>query len=223
MRTLGLIPARGGSKGIPRKNIKLLAGKPLIAWTIEAALASKMLDAIVVSTDDEEIARVAREFGADVPFMRPAALAGDDSPGIDPVLHALENLPSFDTVLELPPTAPLRTVEDIEGCIGAARAAGAPAVSVTEPWSHPNWMYRVGSNGRLEPLIAGALVPRRQDLPKAYALNGALYYAATDWLKRNRTFITAETIGYVMPRERSVDLDTKLDWELCEFLLNKRK
>ena len=113
-RTLALIPARGGSKGIPRKNIRLIAGKPLIAWTIEAALRSSLLDAVMVTTDDPEIAEVASRAGAQVPFLRPAALAQDDTPGIAPVLHALDMLPGYDAVLLLQPTSPLRNTADID-------------------------------------------------------------------------------------------------------------
>src|SRR5690349_11475180 len=112
MPVLGLIPARGGSKGIPRKNIKPIAGKPLIAWTIEAALAARGLDGVVVTTEDPEIAEVARAYGAEVPFLRPMELAADETPGIDPVLHALDMLPGFDAVLLLQPTSPLRTAAD---------------------------------------------------------------------------------------------------------------
>src|ERR1700733_1950126 len=117
MNVLGLIPARGGSKSIPRKNIKDIAGKPLIAWTIESALGSGLLAAVVVSTDDLEIGEVARRYGAETPFVRPAELARDDTPGVAPVLHALEVLPGFDAVLLMQPTSPLRTTEDINECI----------------------------------------------------------------------------------------------------------
>ena len=120
MKVLGLIPARGKSKGIPRKNIKNLCGKPLIAWTIEESLKSKKLDNVVVSTDDEEIADIAQKYGADVPFMRPAELAGDSTSGIDTVLHAIDELPDFDSVLLLQPTSPLRTSTDIDSIINFA-------------------------------------------------------------------------------------------------------
>jgi CMP-N-acetylneuraminic acid synthetase len=222
MGTFALIPARGGSKGIPRKNIKPIAGKPLIAWTIEAALRSPLLDAVVVSTEDEEIAEVARRAGAQVPFMRPAALAEDDTPGIDPVLHALEQLPQFDAVLLLQPTSPLRTTEDIDACLQLAAQRGAPSVvSVTEPDAHPYWTYSIGSDHRMTRLIDSAPVSRRQDLPQVAALNGALYFAKSDWLRHNRGLIGPETLAYMMSRERSVDLDTPLDWKFAELLLKE--
>lgn len=223
LKIFALISARGGSKGIPRKNIRRIAGKPLIAWTIEAALSSRMLDAVVVSTDDEEIAEVARRWGAQVPFLRPTYLAQDDSPGIDPVLHAINHLPGFDAVILLQPTSPLRTTEDIDVCVGLARDMQAPSVvSVSEPVKHPYWMYRLGADQRLQTLIDVPPISRRQELPPVYALNGALYYARSDWLKQHRTFVTAETVAYVMPPERSVDLDTLLDWKLAEILLKER-
>lgn len=222
MSTFALIPARGGSKGIPRKNIKAIAGKPLIAWAIEAALRSPLLDAVVVSTEDEEIAEVARRAGAQVPFMRPAALAADDTPGLDPVLHALDQLPQFDAVLLLQPTSPMRTTEDIDACLRLAAERGAPSVvSVTEPDAHPYWTYRIGSDQRLVRLIDNVSVTRRQDLPQVGALNGALYFARADWLKTNRGLVGPDTLAYVMPRERSVDLDTPLDWKIAELLLKE--
>jgi len=222
VKTFALIPARGGSKGIPRKNIKLIAGKPLIVWTIEAALRSRMLDAVVVSTEDEEIAAVARGAGAQVPFMRPLELAQDDSPGLAPVMHALDQLPQFDAVLLLQPTSPMRTTADIDACLRLAAERGAPSVvSVCEPDTHPYWTYRVNEQLLLERLIDGAEASRRQDLPPVAALNGALYYAEAAWLRRNGALIGAATLAYKMTREHSVDLDTPLDWKLAEILLKE--
>ena len=222
MKTFGLIPARGGSKGIPRKNIKLIAGKPLIAWTIEAALRSSLLSAVVVSTDDPEIADMARRAGAQVPFMRPAELAQDQTPGLDPVLHALDQLPQFDSVLLLQPTSPLRTTEDIDACLCLAmRHHATSVVSVSEPDTHPYWTYRLSGGQTLDRLIDAPRVTRRQDLPEVVALNGALYFAEASWLRSSGSFIGTETLAYVMARERSVDLDTPLDWKLAELLLKE--
>lgn len=223
MKILAVIPARGGSKGIPRKNIKPLAGKPLIAWTIEAALHAQGIDRVIVSTEDEEIALVAKQFGAEVPFMRPHTLAQDDTPGIAPVLHAIKQLPDYDWVLLLQPTSPLRSVEDIEGIIQFCRDEAAPsAVSVTQVSKHPFWMYQRDDQNRLHSLIPNQPeITRRQDLPAAYTLNGALYLARTDWLIQNQGFIGSETLGYVMPEERSVDLDTPQDWRWVEFLIEQ--
>jgi CMP-N,N'-diacetyllegionaminic acid synthase len=222
MSTFALIPARGGSKGIPRKNIKLMAGKPLIVWTIEAALRSSLLDAVVVSTEDEEIAEVARKAGALVPFMRPAALAQDGSSGLDPVLHALDQLPQFDAVLLLQPTSPMRSTADIDGCLRLAAERGAPSVvSVCEPDSHPCWTYRMNPDLSMRPLIEGEPITRRQDLPLVGALNGALYFAQAAWLKRHGGLVGPETLAYMMTREHSVDLDTPLDWKFAELLLKE--
>jgi CMP-N,N'-diacetyllegionaminic acid synthase len=223
VKVLAVIPARGGSKGIPRKNIKILGGKPLIAWTIEAALKAPSINRLIVSTEDKEIAAVAKQFGAKVPFMRPLDLAQDDTPGIAPVLHAIEQLTDYDWVLLLQPTTPLRSVEDIEGIIQFCRDEAAPsAVSVTQVSKHPFWMYQRDDQSRLQPLIPNRPeITRRQELPCAYALNGALYLARIDWLIQNQGFIGSETLGYVMPEERSVDLDTPKDWIWVEYLIER--
>ncbi len=223
MSILAIIPARGGSKGIPRKNIKPLFNKPLIGWSIDAAKQASCVNRIVVSTDDEEIASVARDLGADVPFMRPAELAADDTPGIAPVLHAISQLPDYDWVLLLQPTSPLRSAEDIDGIWQFCQERGAPsAVSVCEVGKHPYWIYQCDAAQRLEPLIKERPdVTRRQDLPPAYALNGALYLARIDWLLEQQDFIGPETLGYIMPPERSVDLDTPQDWRWVEFLIEQ--
>lgn len=220
VNTLGLIPARGGSKGIPRKNIKLMASKPLIVWTIEAALRSSLLSAVVVSTDDIEIAEVARLAGAQVPFMRPPELAQDQTPGLDPVLHALDRLPQYDSVLLLQPTSPLRTAEDIDGCLNLAEQKNAlSVVSVTEAATHPYWAYRLTADQKMTRFMDTAQITRRQDLPAAYALNGAMYFAQANWLRRNRSLVTAETLAYEMSIDHSVDLDTPFDWKFAELLL----
>lgn len=224
MSTFALIPARGGSKGIPRKNIKMIGGKPLIVWTIEAALRSTLLDAVVVSTDDPEIAEVARDAGAQVPFMRPAELAQDQTPGLDPVLHALEQLPQYDSVLLLQPTSPLRGTDDIDACLRLASERQAPSVvSVTEAETHPYWTFQINEGQALERMIAVPPVARRQDLPEVVAINGALYFADSKWLRSSGSLVTAETLAYVMTRERSVDLDTPLDWKFAELLLKELK
>lgn len=219
MSVLALIPARGGSKGIPRKNIALMAGRPLIAWTIEAALAARV-DAVVVSTDNAEIADIARASGAAVPFMRPATLAQDDTPGLDPVLHALDELPGHDTVLLLQPTSPLRTAADIDAALALqAATCAASVVSVSAPATHPYWAYTIDSAGRMMPLIDREKAARRQDLPVVHALNGAMYIADTGWLRAGRRFVDADTRAFIMPPERSIDIDTPFDWLIAEALL----
>lgn len=222
MNTFALIPARGGSKGIPRKNIKLIAGKPLIVWTIEAALRSSLVSAVVVSTDDTEIAEVARQAGAQVPFMRPAELAQDQTPGLDPVLHALDQLPQYDSVLLLQPTSPLRITDDIDGCLNFATKKKAPSVvSVAAADVHPYWMYRLHADQTMARFMDVAPVARRQDLPAFYSLNGAMYFADANWLRESGSLVGAETLAYVMSKEHSVDLDTPLDWKFAELLLKE--
>lgn len=224
MSLLVLIPARGGSKGVPRKNVRLLAGKPLIAWTIETARQAQGVDRIVVSTEDEEIARVAREFGAETPFMRPDALAQDSTPGMDVVFHALDSLPAYDDILLLQPTSPLRTAEDIDAIVRQRAEQNAPAaVSVSEVAHPPEWMYRLDGSTQLQPLVDTPPPARRQDAVPVYTLNGALYLARVSWLVEQRSFVSAQTLGYVMPAERSADIDTPLDWRWVEFLMKEKE
>lgn len=222
VNTFALIPARGGSKGIPRKNIKMIAGKPLIVWTIEAALRSSFLNGVVVSTDDLEIAEVARQAGAQVPFMRPVELAQDQTPGLDPVLHALDQLPQFDSVLLLQPTSPLRTTDDINGFLDlVAQKKTLSAVSVTEADPHPYWTYRLNADQTMARFVDAAPATRRQDLPAVFSLNGAMYFADANWLRDSGSLVGAETLAYVMSEEHSVDLDTPLDWKFAELLLKE--
>jgi CMP-N,N'-diacetyllegionaminic acid synthase len=217
-KLLGIIPARGGSKGIPRKNVRLVKGKPLIAWTIEQANQSKFLDRVVLSSEDLEIMRIAAEYGCEVPFRRPPELAADHSPGIAPVLHALDNLLGYDYVVLLQPTSPLRSAEDIDNCISLCVERGAPAcVSVTKCEEHPYLMFWRGQNLRLNPLFAeGSRLECRQQLPDVFRLNGAVYVARSDWLRETRTFVTPETIAYEMPLSRSMDIDTEADLQLID-------
>lgn len=219
---LALIPARGGSKGIPRKNIRPFSGKPLLQWSIDAARASGCVDQVVVSTEDPEIAEIARAGGADVPFLRPKQLAGDTTAGIDPVLHALQQLPEVSDVLMLQPTSPLRTSEDIKAIIALRREAGREsAVSLSPSSKHPAWMYSLNEKRQLDKLLPDASASCRQDLAQVYVLNGALYLATRGFLLREKAFLSSETIGYVMPLERSVDIDTPLDWQWAEFLMQR--
>lgn len=224
-RVLAVIPARGGSKGVPRKNIREVAGKPLIAWTIDEARKSKYIDRLILSSEDPEIISVGKEWGCDVPFVRPQELARDDTPGFDTVVHALESLPEqYEYVIMLQPTSPLRLVEDIDGCLELCLDQDAPAcVSVTAADKSPYWMYRLDEGGYLIPLLAQETpVYYRQGLPPVYVLNGAVYVAQTGWLKRHRTFLTPETLACLMPKERSVDIDNEMDITLCDILLGSR-
>jgi N-acylneuraminate cytidylyltransferase len=210
---------------VPRKNIRPLGGKPLICWSIEAARGSRYIDRLVLSSEDEEIIQVARQAQCEVPFVRPAELARDDTPGMEPVLHALKMLPGYDYVLLLQPTSPFRSADDIDRCLERCLERGAPScVSVTAPDKSPFWMYTLDQLARLNPLLPppeGFF--RRQDLPQVYALNGAVYVAQTDWLLEKGTFITADTVGFIMSKEHSVDIDTEDDLALCEFRLGMKK
>ena len=222
-KILAIIPARGGSKGVPRKNIRDLAGKPLIAWTIEEAKKSKYIDRLILSSEDDEIIEVAKKYGCEVPFKRPIELAQDDTLGIDPVLHAIEQCPGYDYVVVLQPTSPLRTVEDIDGCIEKLISSGVDfCVSVTEPEKSPYWMYTLENNQMAPLLPQETLIARRQDLPKCYSLNGAIYVARINSFIEEKSFITTNTMAYVMSQERSFDIDTIVDFKICEYLIEEK-
>lgn len=214
-RLLALITARGGSKGLPRKNILPVGGKPLIAWTISAAKDADCVDHVVLSSDDDEIMEVASRWGCEVPFRRPPELASDTATSIDVVLHAIDQVPGYDYVILLQPTSPLRTSQDIDSAFKLMRSSGAPScVSVCEAEQSPYWMYRLKDNGRLENIIPKSPgVTRRQDLPLIYVLNGAIYIAKVEWLRSSKSFLSEETIAYLMPIDRSVDIDNAEDLE----------
>ncbi|HWR04422.1 MAG TPA: acylneuraminate cytidylyltransferase family protein, partial [Humidesulfovibrio sp.] len=222
---LATISARGGSKGVPGKNIRDLGGLPLIAWTIREARRSALIDRLVVSSDDEGILAVARAHGAETPFVRPAELARDDTPGVAPVLHAVEALKpeAYDYVVLLQPTSPLRSVEDIDGCIKACLDGRHPCVlTVTEPDKSPYYMFTMDAGGLMAPVIEQkSYFTRRQDLPRVFAPNGAVYVADCAWLAGTRSYLTPETRGFEMPRERAWDIDEALDFDICELLLKK--
>ncbi|MCL9662778.1 acylneuraminate cytidylyltransferase family protein [Paenibacillus hunanensis] len=218
---LAIIPARGGSKGIPRKNIKQFAGKPLIAWTIEEACKSKYISRLILSSDDDEIIEIAKQYGCEVPFKRPKELADDAAAGMLPVLHALQMIDQeYDYVLLLQPTSPLRTVQDIDNCIEYIfKTNSSFVVSINETTKSPYWMYQLDDQGIMHKLIDLEHTPTsRQQLAKVYALNGALYIGEYKQVKTYQTFLTSETKGFIMPSERSFDIDTPLDFWICEQL-----
>jgi N-acylneuraminate cytidylyltransferase len=219
---LAVITARGGSKGLPRKNIRPLGGKPLLAWSIDAAKRAAYIDRLVLSSEDAEIIAVAREWGCEVPYVRPAELAGDEATSMQVLTHLLGALPEkYDYLALLQPTSPLRRPEDIERALEKCHAAGAPAcMSVCEPDKSPYWMYSLDAADRLVPLLPmKERPPRRQQLPKTYVANGAVFIARCDWLLRTGDFLAAETIAYVMPPERSIDVDKLQDLQLIELLI----
>ena len=224
-KILAVIPARGGSKGVPRKNIRPLAGKPLIGWTIDAAHDSRWVDKVITSTDDDEIAAIARSLGCDVPFMRPAHLAADHSPGAAPVLHALEALPGYDYVVLLQPTSPLRTKLDIDACIErCSRLEADSCVSVTEIDQSPFWMFTMAADGKMRPFLTDEYLKgrQRQHLPRMLVLNGAVYVVQVEKFMSEKTFFFENTVGYEMPADRSLDIDKLWDFEIAEFVLQRK-
>lgn len=221
-RVLGLVPARGGSKGIPRKNLQELGGRPLIAWSIAAGKASRYIDRVVVSTEDEEIAAAALAAGAEVPFRRAPELSMDDTPGMAPVLDALDRLPGYAWLVLLQPTSPLRATVDVDACIEECLRANAPScISVSVPAHSPYLCFSVDGRRRLAPVLGWESVnARRQDLPAVYSLNGAVYVAQTQWLLAQRSFVSPETVAHVMPAQRSLDIDTLHDLDLARMMVS---
>jgi CMP-N-acetylneuraminic acid synthetase len=228
MRVLGLIPARGGSKGIPRKNIRLLGGKPLIAWTIEAARQSRMLTRVILSTEDEEIAEVGRQWGVDVPFMRPKELAEDDTPTLPVVLHALMEVEKqgshYEAVCLLQPTAPLRKPEWIDACIQLLRDRNADAVITVcriPHEHHPLWSLMDDGGGWLRFSGSGDVPVRRQDLPPAYYREGSVYVTRTHTLLAGRSLYGSRLAAFEVAADNSVNLDSEEDWKRAELLLQR--
>lgn len=225
MRILGLIPARGGSKGVPRKNVRLLNGQPLIAHTIIPAHASMRLDHVVVSTDDEEIASVAEQFDARV-VMRPAALAEDQTPMLPVALHVLDTLADegnkYDILVLLQCTCPFRSSADIDAALALFDTEDCDAViGVQEVGdAHPARMYRLDKR-LLEPLDCKWEKANRQDLPPVYHRNGVIYAIRCEALRREQTFFAAKSRPYIMPRERSINIDEEFDFQLAEFLISR--
>jgi CMP-N-acetylneuraminic acid synthetase len=231
---VGLIPARGGSKGIGRKNITPVAGKPLLAWTAAAALTSQRLAGAILSTDDEEIAAVGVACGLEVPFLRPAALASDTASSIDVVMHALEWLDhhhrSADVIVLLQPTTPLRIAADIDGALLALASSedATSVVSVARVPAHfaPDWQLSLDDRNELRLLddrpLSG-IVRQRQLLPMTFYRNGAVYAVRREVLESQRSLYGDRCVGYVMPSERSVNIDTVEDLAEAERLLLGRR
>ncbi len=225
MNVIAVITARGGSRGLPRKNVLPLAGKPLIAHSIAVAKQAHRVKRVILSTDDEEIMAVGREYGAEVPFVRPPELSTADAAHIDVMLHVVSWLEEYgdlpDAVLLLQPTTPLRSPADLDGAIELMESTGCPAVvGVSPAESHPYLTYKVDGKGELIGFIDhGLRYPRRQDLPPAYTLNGALYLNRCTSLRETQMFQPPGAFGWIMPPERSVDIDTLEDFAHAESLL----
>ncbi len=227
MNILGVITARGGSKGIPGKNIKLLGNKPLIAYTIEVAKQSKLVNHLIVSTDDEAIASVCREFGASVPFIRPKELAEDKTPHLPVMQHAIdfyekENNLTVDYVVILQPTSPFRIAEDIDKTIEKLIEAKADsAVSLVEVVNseHPIKIKKLEGNKVLPYSIPEEEGIRRQDLPVAYRRSCAVYTMRRDLIMKENKLYGDHIVGHIVPRERSIDIDYPWDWVQAEYIL----
>lgn len=225
-KILGLIPARGGSKGIKNKNIVDLCGKPLIAYTIDAACNSSYIDNIVVTTDSENIAEISKKWGGEVPFLRPKELAEDTSTTLEAVLHAIRILENkgqlFDVLVLLQPTSPLRTTEDIDNAIRIFFEKGRQAVvGVSEVDDHPILVRTLGKKGKLEKLLSLNSTCRRQDMPKYYRVNGSLYVNSIANLNLDTSFNDNE-IPYVMEKDHSIDIDEIQDLYMVEYYLKNK-
>jgi len=223
MRTVAIITARAGSRGVPGKNKKLFAGKPLVEWSIEAALKARMIDRVVVSTDDWDIAEIAKRCGVGVPFIRPPELARDDTPHIDVVLHALREVDetTFTHCCLLQPTSPLRIAADIdEACVAAAQNRGYSVLSVTEDRSYPFIVPR-GVFGGIEAPPKGYLM--RQRIDPRYYINGAIYVNPVTTLFKRRSFYAGKLMPYTMPKGRSLQIDDRFDFDVAEYVMYVRQ
>ncbi|AEB75675.1 cytidylyltransferase domain-containing protein [Clostridium botulinum] len=227
-KILAIIPARGGSKGIHHKNIMKICNKPLIAYSIEAANESKYIDYILVSTDDEDIKDVSLEYGAKVPFLRPKEISDDKAKSIDVVLHAIDYLKKyneeFDYVVLLQPTSPLRTMEDIDkGIENIINSKVDSLISICECDENPVLMRTI-ENNKLNTIFEfkGDNL-RRQELPKFYIFNGALYINKVDMLLNEKAFVNEDTMPFIMDRYKSIDIDNMLDAKIVELILKENK
>jgi len=223
-KILALITARGGSKRFPHKNIKRFAGKPLIAWTIEQARRSKYIDRIIVSTDSMKIAKIARKYRAEVPFLRPKRLSTDKAKSVDVVVHTIEwverNNENYDLLILLQPTSPLRKAEDIDNAVRLLFQKRAKSVvslcqAEARPWRCNTLPKSASMRNFLRPEIVHK---NRRNLPRLYKLNGAIYLTYCNYFKRKRSFFGKDTYAYVMPNAKSVDIDSEADFRLAEIL-----
>lgn len=224
---LGAIFARGGSKGVPRKNIRKLAGKPLIAYSIEAGRAVSVIDKLIVSTDDEEIAEVAREYGAEAPFIRPSELAQDDSPILPSWKHAIRAVQEqfnikVDILVTIPVTSPLRNTEDVEDCIEMLLESDADiAMTMTEASRNPYFnMVRLDEEGYIQPVIQTKLnITRRQQAPVVYDLTTVAYAAKASFVLSTDSLRKGRRKALLVPKERALDIDTEFDFKIAELLM----
>ncbi|MFA5998233.1 MAG: acylneuraminate cytidylyltransferase family protein [Candidatus Paceibacterota bacterium] len=230
-KILGVITARGGSKGLPGKNIKLLNGKPLIVYTIEAARESRLITDLIVSTDSEEIAGICREHGAEVPFIQPAELATDTSGHLEVMQYATKFMEeqkstAYDYVVIFQPTSPFRTVDDIDKTIEKIiehNADSAFSMCAVEPSQHPIKVKKMEGDTVLPYCMEEMIGTHRQDFPKAYKRSGAVYVTGRDILMKENKLFGDFIVGHIVPAERSIDIDTEYDWVLAEYKYKKLK
>lgn len=222
--------ARGGSKGVPRKNVRLLAGKPLIAYAVETALASRLIDRVILSTDDAEIANVAQQYGAEVPFMRPMELARDDSLEWLAWQHAVRTLkttegrPMMDVFVSIPPTSPLRIVEDVNNCIRALLENDADLVITVKPAERNPYynMVVLDREGYARLVIPpDRTIHRRQTAPPVYDMTTVAYAARPEFVLNANSMFEGKVKAVIVPGERALDIDTELDFKFAEFLLGQ--
>ena len=223
-RVLGLIPAKGASTRLPRKNLRLLGGRPLLDWTIAAARDAGLCDRVVVSTEDAEVAALARTAGAEVPFERPGALAVDPAGVVQVALHALETLATagdrFDLICIMLPTCPFRTAADLKDAFEHFRARPEPNLMSVSPFDHtPFNAVGIGDDGLLFPHFPERFGRKSQEQPAAYRPNGAIHILDVPWFRQSRSYLAPPVIAYVMPRERSIDIDSEEDLREAESLL----
>ena len=227
-RVTALIPARGGSKRLPRKNVKLLSDKPLIAWSIETAKASKYIDRVVVSTDDDEIKHVSEQYGAQVPFLRPEYLSNDHASSFDVIKHAISFLKLDQTnelIVLLQPTSPLRLVSELDTALEFFIAKNAKGiVSISETEHSPMWSNTLPENGCMSNFIRPEVYGKRsQDLPIYYRLNGSIYiYKTLSLLEQEKIFFDENVYGFKTSSETSIDIDTALDFLVAETIIKNR-
>jgi CMP-N,N'-diacetyllegionaminic acid synthase len=229
MRILALIPARGGSKRLPGKNIKPLGGKPLIVWSIEVVKQNQDICDILVSTDDSEIKSICANVGAYIPWLRPANLATDTASSVDVALHALDwyesEKGSVDGLLLLQPTSPFRSRVTVQRGIDLFRLNGKkPVLGVSSTHAHPMWSFRI-EEGVLFPFIDSlGLQTRSQDLPPVYVVNGSFYLVTPKDLRKHQAFVTAGAIPLINELEHeAIDIDTQWDWKIAEFIASSLK
>ena len=224
---IAIIPARGGSKGLLRKNVRILGGKPLIQWTVEAASKSRYISQIILSTEDDKIADICRPLGVEIPFMRPSKLAQDKSLAIDTYTYTMDRLINEfgyigDEFVVLLPTSPFRNTEDIDMAIGTFYDNNADSVISCCTVEHPvEWLFNIDRYGKIEKNNVKSNQMNRQDYPLNYIPNGAIYVLKNSLLKKFHTYYFKKTFAHIMPKERSLDIDTAFDFRIADCLINK--